>query len=116
MPTTPSQPQSREKPPVQGEESRKLERFSLKLLARVSVLKPGNQTLHLMTENISAGGAFLPTRTPLCAGMSVLVELTLQCESGRGDASRVKVKGKVLRSQPDGMAVCFERRVQMLTR
>jgi len=97
------------------QELRKLERFFLTLPARISVLEPGNPTLDLMTENISSGGAFFPTRKPLSEGLIVLVELILKRESGRGGASRVKVKGRVLRSQANGMAVRFEKRVQMLS-
>ena len=68
-----------------------------------------------MTGNISANGAFFPTREPLPEGLTVLVELTLKRESGVGKASKVHLKGRVLRSQPDGMAVLFEKRVQMLS-
>ena len=103
------------KQPVQREGPRKLERFSLKLPARISVLDPGNFTLDLTTENISAGGAFFPTREPLPEGLNLLVELTLKRESGIGKASKVHVKGRVLRSQPDGIAVLFERRIQMVS-
>jgi hypothetical protein len=96
-------------------ESRRLERFSLKLPTFISVLEPGSPTvnLNLMTENISSGGAFFPTVKPLSEGLKVLVELVLKRESGLGGASRVKVKGEVLRSQPDGMAIRFGRRAQM---
>jgi len=100
---------------IPRKESRKLERFSLKLPTRISLLEPGNPTLDLMTENICAGGAFFPTRKPLSEGLMVLVELILKCESGIGGASRVRVKGRVLRSQPDGMAIGFEKRVQMVS-
>lgn len=96
-----------------GGESRELERFSLKLPSRVFPLEPGSPALDLMTENISAGGAFFLTGKPFSEGLNVLVELILKRESGRGGASRVRVKGKVLRSQPNGMAVCFEKRVLM---
>jgi hypothetical protein len=68
-----------------------------------------------MTENISADGAFFPTRDPFPEGRNLLVELTLKRESGIGKASKVRLKGRVLRSQADGMAVLFEKRVQMLS-
>jgi LuxR family transcriptional regulator, positive regulator of biofilm formation len=94
-------------------ESRELERFSLRLPTRVSALERGNFHLDLMTENISAGGAFFPTPTPLPEGMKVLVELTLRRESGEGGAAKVHVKGEVLPPRPTGMAVRFESRPQM---
>jgi hypothetical protein len=98
-------------------ESRRLERFDLKLPSRIYVLEPGNPTLDLMTENISADGAFFPTREPLPEGFKVLVEITLRRESGEGMQSKVKVKGTVVRSQADGMAVRFEKgaRISPLT-
>ena len=99
--------------PVKRGESRKLERFSLRLPARISVLESDTPPLDLITENVSSGGAFFPTTKPLPEGLAVLVELTLRRESGRGEAGRAKVKGRVLRSQPDGMAVRFEKRAQM---
>jgi hypothetical protein len=68
-----------------------------------------------VTGNISAGGAFFPTREPLPEGITVLIALALKRESGLGKASKVHVKGRVLRSQPDGMAVLFEKRVQILS-
>jgi LuxR family transcriptional regulator, positive regulator of biofilm formation len=92
-------------------ECRALERFSLKLPTRISVLESGNPRLELLTADISAGGAFFPTPKPLPEGLTVLVELTLRRESGEGGASRITVRGKVLRSQPDVMAVRFEKRV-----
>jgi hypothetical protein len=101
--------------PVPREESRKLERFSLRLPASISGLEPGDTIRNLMTGNISADGAFFLTSEPLPEGIRVLVELTLKRESGLGKASKVHVKGRVLRSQPDGMAVLFEKRVQMLS-
>ena len=100
---------------VPRKESRNLERFSIRLPTRISLLEPGNPTLEFMTENICAGGAFFSTRKPLSEGLRVLVELVLRCESGRGGASKVRVKGRVLRSQPDGMAIRFEKRVQMMS-
>jgi LuxR family transcriptional regulator, positive regulator of biofilm formation len=95
-------------------ESRELERFSLRLPTRISALEPGGRTLDLMTENISAGGAFFPTRKLLPEGLTVFVELTLKRESGLGNASKVRLKGTVLPPRPGGMAVLFGKRVQML--
>jgi hypothetical protein len=108
-----TQPLKQMDQPLPRGESRKHERFSLKLPALISALEPGAPTLDLMTENISAGGVFLPTGKPLPEGLVVLVELTLRRESGKGGFSKVKARGRVLRSGPNGMAVRFEERVQM---
>ena len=92
---------------------RKLERFDLKLPTRIDVLPPGSGTLDLITENICAGGAFFPTPNPLSEGLKVIVDLVLKRESGRGNPARVTVTGKILRSQPDGMAVHFDKKCRL---
>jgi hypothetical protein len=56
---------------------RKLERFDLKLPARISVL-PGGHAVDLVTENICAGGAFFLTMNPLAEGLKVLDDLMLR--------------------------------------
>jgi len=96
------------------EEKRKCERFLLRLPTSLLVLESNNPPVDAVTENISAAGAFFLTDQPLPEGLKVLVELTLMRESGEGGASRVKVVGTVLPSRPNGMAVCFDKRVQML--
>jgi hypothetical protein len=110
---TATRPSTQLDPTLTRGESRKLERFALKLPSRVSVLESGNPSYELVTADISAGGAFFPTPKPLPQGLKVLVELTLSRESGKGGSARVTVKGKVLPSRPDGMAVRFENRVKM---
>jgi hypothetical protein len=89
---------------------RKLERFDLKLPARINVLPPGGETLDLITENICAGGAFFPTRTPLSEGIKVLVDLVIRSERSRSKPSIVTVAGKVLRSEQGGMAILFDKK------
>jgi hypothetical protein len=95
------------------QDRRELERFDLKLPARIDVLGPVEQALDMITENVCAGGAFIPTPNPLSEGQEVLVELVLRRESGRGSPSMVTVGGKVLRSQPDGMAIRFNKQYKI---
>jgi hypothetical protein len=95
------------------QDRRELERFDLKLPARINVPAPVEQTLDLITQNVCAGGAFFSTPTPLAEGLKVLVELVLRRESGQGNPSLVTVGGKVLRSQPDGMAIRFDKEYQI---
>ena len=66
-----------------------------------------SQTLELVTENICAGGAFFLTHNPLPVGLKVLLEIVLKRQSGQGNPTKLKLKGKVVRTQPDGMAVMF---------
>jgi hypothetical protein len=95
------------------QDRRELERFDLKLPARINVLAPSEKTLDLITQNVCAGGAFFPTRNPLSEGQEVLLELVLRRESGQGSLSMVTVGGKVLRSQPDGMAIGFNKQYKI---
>lgn len=94
-------------------ESRKIERFDLALPARIDVLPLGSRSIDLMTANICDGGAFFPTRNPLEEGVEVVVDLTLNLENVEGISAKVKIAGRVLRSQPDGMAIRFEGRYRM---
>ena len=89
------------------EERRKLERFALNLPASIRAIGSVSRTLDLVTQNISAGGAFFLTDNPLPKGLKVLMELVLKRESGLGKAAKLKINGKVIRSQPDGMAIMF---------
>jgi hypothetical protein len=92
---------------------RKLERFDLKLPARIDVLNSDEQSLDLVTENVCAGGAFFSTPAPLAEGLAVRVELGLKRENGGGVLSLVTVGGKILRSQPEGMAIRFDKKYRI---
>lgn len=89
------------------EEQRRLTRFPLKLPARMQVMGAISQSLNLVTENICAGGAFFLTNNPLPVGLKVLMEIVLKRQSGLGKPATLKLKGKVVRSQQNGMAVMF---------
>ncbi len=97
------------------EERRKLERFDLIALARVQTESANNrrETYDLTTRNISSGGAFLLAPSPIAEGTDVRMEFVLSLDmlkrfSGERGRARVRVKGKVLRSDPDGIAVRFD--------
>jgi hypothetical protein len=64
---------------------RKLERFDLKLPARMNVLNSDGQSFDLVTEKVYGGGV----------------------------SSLVTVGGKVLRSQPDNMAIRFDKQYKI---
>ena len=94
-------------------ERRKLERFDLKVPAKIEVL--GNdqvrETLNLMTKDICAGGAFFDSTKSLPRNTQVEVELILKFSGLKNPETRwtkIKVSGSVLRSETTGMAVCFD--------
>ena len=105
------------------QERRTRKRFSLKLPAKV-VTEPdtphGEGTVHeLETEDICSGGAFFRTLSPLMKGTRVKIEVALNVlerSIHRGGGALVKLKGEVLRSEPNGMVICFERPYRILPR
>ena len=98
------------------EERRQLERFDLRLPAEIEVVSRGaglkKEKLSLQTENICSSGAFFNTPNPLPEGTQVKIDMRLNFERLRNIENRrplVKVKGSVLRSEPAGMAIRFDR-------
>ena len=100
-------------------EKRMLERFELRLPARIRSLGPEQDLQEskegmsqiFFTKNISAGGAFFPSSEPFSQGtrVEVLIALSLGAVSVlENRTSKIIVKGHVLRSDPTGMAIHFD--------
>lgn len=97
---------------------RKLERFPLKLPARIVVDCDGEEEtcLDAITSDISAGGAFFHTDTPLPVGTQMQVDLILPLDELKkieGKKARIEVKGSVIRTVEGGMAISFDRKYQI---
>lgn len=97
---------------------RRLERFDIALPAQVAVGSgTGKNVFTLTTANVSAGGAFFKTDAMLPVGTEVLVELTLLAELFRNtkpaNSALIRLAGKVLRHETDGMAIAFAERFHM---
>jgi hypothetical protein len=97
------------------QERRRLERFKLSAPARLVVQNDGGakEQLDLTTKDVSSGGAFLYSRQPLAEGASVRMEFLvslgmLQKLAGERQAAKIKVKGRVVRVDEDGIAVRFD--------
>jgi hypothetical protein len=95
-------------------ERRKLERYDLSVPAKIEVVGDGQvrQTLNLMTKNICAGGAFFNSTKSLPQNTKVAVELVLDFRGLQNQMSRwtrIKVSGFVLRSEPTGMTISFDK-------
>ena len=97
-------------------ERRELERFDLRVPAKIGVIHPGRekQTVELLTSNICSNGAFFHTRRPLPEGTQVKVALILpfnklQILKDQRPQAHVKVTGTVLRTVSTGMAICFNK-------
>jgi len=97
---------------------RRLERFDIALPAKVAAGPgKGENIFTLTTANVSAGGAFFKTDAVLPVGTEVLVELTLLAELFRNvkpaNSTLVRLAGKVLRHERDGMAIVFSEHFHM---
>jgi hypothetical protein len=97
-------------------ERRKLERFRLRVPARIEVVTQRRDVeetkfaLNLVTENICSGGAFFRTLSPLPKGTGVKIDMVLNFDRIKGLEGKgplIKVRGTVSRSDPTGMAICF---------
>ena len=92
-------------------ERRGLERFKLSLLAKVEVLASGEkQVFNLVTNNISGNGAYFHMLHPISNDTRVRVTITIASEFVKeitGFQMRLKVEGRVVRSEPTGMAIKF---------
>jgi len=93
---------------------RKLERFELSTPALMMIASDAGtrREFDLTTKNLSSDGAFLYTSQPFSEGADVNLEFFITQEmirSLRGEKGRakVRVKGKVVRIEDDGVAVQF---------
>ena len=101
-------------------ERRKLERFDLHIPAKIELLikKREKELIRLLTENVCAGGAYFHTTKPLPESTPVKIDLVLPLDKlktlkDEWKHALIKVTGKVLRSEPEGMAVCFDKDYQI---
>jgi hypothetical protein len=104
------------------EERRRLERFDLQAPTRIEVELDGGKKsiLSLATKDISSDGAFIATDRPLPEGQTVKLELLLSLDIlqkfvGEKGRAKIRVKGKVIRSVFNGMAILFDSKYKILT-
>jgi hypothetical protein len=92
------------------DEKRKFERFDLRLPATIAIGgKPVPIETH--TRDISAGGACFETGEDLGNGAKLTIEILITNETLArltGTQPKIKIQGSVVRSGPQGVAVCFE--------
>jgi len=101
------------------EERRTYERFSLMLPARMEMVISGKrQVFDFKTKNVCAGGAFLNISEQIPEGTRFRLELTIASEKIKkltGAQSCIEAEGVVVRSTPDGVAICFDGECQILS-
>ena len=101
-----------------GIDERKLERFTLELVANISVSgeQDEHQSLKFNTSDISAGGAFFNTEQPLPIGTEIKLDMILpldKLKKLKGKQAKIEVSGAVVRTNQEGMAVSFKKDYQI---
>ena len=100
-------------------ERRTYERFQLSLPARLEMNSPERtEIFELQTQDISAAGALLVgTTEQFPTGTRCQLELIVTSERIKeltGVQGLIKIEGTIVRSTPDGVAVCFDGDCQIL--
>ena len=92
-------------------QKRKYERFDLRLSGKIIAVDSGHaEALDVVTNDVSAGGAFFHTTKPIAVGAPVKLILTVASEKLKemtGSQGLMKVAGTVVRAEIEGIAVCF---------
>ncbi|QTA78790.1 PilZ domain-containing protein [Desulfonema limicola] len=104
----------------QYNQKRTLERYNLELLSLVSIPKEnGEQNFYnFQTGNISSGGAFFYTKHALPLGTEVNVEVIIplnEIKKMDADKTLIRVSGKVVRNENEGMAVSFNKNYEIVS-
>lgn len=95
------------------EERRKSERYHLELPAEIQIGTSENrkETRNLVTSDVSVGGAFLISENSIPKGTRISLKVTLPAKWLKRltrAQGQLEVVGTVLRSDPEGIAVCFD--------
>ncbi len=103
---------------MSGIDERKLERFTLELVASISVTGEGSaeKNIKLNTSDISSGGAFFNTEKPLPVGTEIKIDMVLpldKLKKIKGKQAKIEVSGAVVRIDQEGMAISFKKDYQI---
>ena len=100
-------------------EQRQFERFPLTLPARMEKITSGKkQVFELKTRDISSSGAFIYTPEPFPEGVRFKLDLTVPNEKIKeltGVKSLIECEGNIVRTTPDGVAICFDKECHILS-
>ncbi len=99
-------------------ERRKYERFQLELPARLTMnSSERTEIFELQTRDMSSAGAFLLTTERFSEGTRCQLELIVISERIKeltGVQGLIKIEGTIVRSTPEGVAVCFDGECEIL--
>jgi hypothetical protein len=95
-------------------ERRKIGRFSLELPTYLSIIngKINSKSIKLVTSNICSEGAYFKTEEPLLVKTEVKLDIIFPLDkfnNVKGEVSHVEVTGFVIRTDQQGMAICFDK-------
>ncbi len=104
--------------PGKEEEKRRLQRFNLRLSARIYPTKneAAPETITAPTANICAGGVLFEGEIGLAPGSEVELEIVLhldELEKLQGKKAQIKLSGVVLRSDGQGTAIAFDEKYEI---
>jgi len=100
-------------------EKRKMERFSLELSTSLLATSQSEKSepIELLTSNVCAGGAFYNTEKPLPPGIELRVNFIVPLDKLKNIEVKgvsVEVLGSVIRTDQQGMAICFDEKYKIL--
>ena len=100
-------------------ERREMERFSLELPTSLFVTSQSekSESIELVTSNICAGGAFYNTEKPLPPGIELRINFIVPLDKLKNievKRLRIEVLGSVIRTDQQGMAICFDEKYKIL--
>jgi hypothetical protein len=96
-----------------GLNKRKQERFDLELPAILKLAEEESEQIEVITKDVCSGGALFHTDQPIDIGTEVSVELAMpiaQLKQVKADRVLIRVAGAVIRTDQNGIAVCFEKK------
>jgi hypothetical protein len=93
---------------------RKMERFDLELPTHLRIVDKSEKwkSLKFITSNICSRGAFFKTEKPLSVGTDVKLDINLplnKFKNAKRRISHIDVSGSVIRTDQQGMAICFDK-------
>lgn len=101
------------------EEQRKYQRFLTTFPVRIKQITPDRKKVfEFQTKNISASGAFIDTKTPFSEGTRIKMDLIAKSKKIKdltGAQSLIECEGVIIRSTPEGIAICFDKNCHILS-
>ena len=102
-------------------EKRKIQRIEMRTPARLEGVAKGGKKISLQaeTKDLSSHGAFFITEDLIEENVILDVELIVSMEKlqellGEKKQIRIRIQGTVIRNDPDGIAVSFGRKYQII--